>query len=802
MKRLLAYLRPRWRKVTADLWDSKTRTILVVASIAVGVFAVGAIITAYVIMSEDIDKSYRNVSPANIEIWTDPFDENLVKTIESIPGVAAAEGRHLATMRLSKDGEVWQSFDVIALDDFENASVNRIQILDEGRPPTDREILVGFDTLMDPGFRVGDVAQIQLADDSTREMPVVGLVRDQSKAGNFAALPSAYVSREALDWLGEYYDYNRLYVTVSGDPGDEAVIEQVSQAVEDKVEKSGRTVYRTSLVETDKHPMGSTVLAMLGVLGALGVLVMLLSSSLIVNTLNALLSQHLRQIGVMKLVGARSPQISLMYILLIIIYGLIALLIAVPLGAIAGYGLSAFIADFMSADLQGYRIVPLAIVLQVAIAFIVPLAAGYFPVNKGAKTTVRRAISNNGSGAQGGSSAFLEGLGRWFYWVSRPLLLSIRNTFRRKGRLALTLFTLTRAGAIFIAVFNVRASLNLFLDQIGQHFMADITLTFEQPYRERQIEQVVLQVPGVSYAEGWLAASGEIVDEAENVLETVQILAPPAGSDLIEPDMVAGRWLEPGDDRAIALADTIWDDFPDLQPGDTILMKVQDGRTEEWTVVGMFRFIGMLGVTLGYTNYETMADILNLSDESFSYRLVADAQTMEEQQALGNELDQLLRDQGFKVSEVEAGLVTREENSQGMNILVTFLLIMALLTAIVGSIGLTGTMGMNVLERTREIGVMRAIGAVDLEIMKSVVVEGVMIGLISWVFAVVLSFPISYLLLKIVGEAMVNAALPAAFTWVGAAIWLGVVLVLSVVASLMPAQNASRLTIREVLAYE
>ncbi len=440
--------------------------------------------------------------------------------------------------------------------------------------------------------------------------------------------------------------------------------------------------------------------------------------------------------------------------------------------------------------------------LQVAIAFFVPLAAGYFPINKGAKTTVRRAISNNGSGAQGGSSAFLEGLGRWFRWVSRPLLLSIRNTFRRKGRLALTLFTLTMAGAIFIAVFNVRASLELFLDQIGQHFMADITLTFEQPYRERQIEQVALQVPGVSYVEGWLAASGEIIDENGEGDGKLQIIAPPSGSELIEPDMVAGRWLEPGDDRAIALADTIWDDYPDLQPGDTIRMKVQDGRTEEWTVVGMFRFIGMIGVTLGYTNYDTMADILNLSDESFSYRLVADAQTIADQQALGNELDQLLRDQGFKVSEVEAGLVTREENSQGMNILVTFLLIMALLTAIVGSIGLTGTMGMNVLERTREIGVMRAIGAVDLEIMKSVVVEGVMIGLISWVFAVILSFPISFVLLKIIGEAMVNAALPAAFTWVGVVIWLGVVLVLSAVASLMPARNASRLTIREVLAYE
>ncbi len=69
---------------------------------------------------------------------------------------------------------------------------------------------------------------------------------------------------------------------------------------------------------------------------------------------------------------------------------------------------------------------------------------------------------------------------------------------------------------------------------------------------------------------------------------------------------------------------------------------------------------------------------------------------------------------------------------QAVNILIVFLLSMALLTAFVGSIGLTGTMGMNVLERTREIGVMRAIGAVDLAIVKSVVIEGVFIGMISW----------------------------------------------------------------------
>ena len=90
-------------------------------------------------------------------------------------------------------------------------------------------------------------------------------------------------------------------------------------------------------------------------------------------------------------------------------------------------------------------------VLQVIIALAVPLAAGYFPVSKGSKTTVRRAISEEGL-AEGQPNPVDGSLGNGWSWLSRPLLLSIRNTFRRKGRLALTLFTLVIAGAIFIAV--------------------------------------------------------------------------------------------------------------------------------------------------------------------------------------------------------------------------------------------------------------------------------------------------------------------------------------------------------------
>jgi putative ABC transport system permease protein len=127
---------------------------------------------------------------------------------------------------------------------------------------------------------------------------------------------------------------------------------------------------------------------------------------------------------------------------------------------------------------------------------------------------------------------------------------------------------------------------------------------------------------------------------------------------------------------------------------------------------------------------------------------------------------------------------------------------MAILTAFVGSIGLTGTMSINVLERTREIGVMRTVGAVDTVIMQSVIIEALVIGLITWILAIGVSFPISSLLLRIIGEAMAGSAMTLSFTPLGILLWLVVVIFLSVFASIMPARKAARLTINEVLAYE
>ncbi len=544
------------------------------------------------------------------------------------------------------------------------------------------------------------------------------------------------------------------------------------------------------------------ILAVLGVLGALGALMVLLSTSLIANTLNALLTQHMRQIGVMKLIGARSFQIVAMYMVLILFFGLIASIIAVPLGGYAGYELAEFTAEQASINLQGFRYIPNVIFLQIAVALIVPLSAGFIPVNRGSKTKVRRAISGERSGEGNTSPGSLQKLGLRFRWISRPVMLSIRNTFRQKQRLALTLFTLIVGGAIFIAVFNVRASMEAWMDALGHHFIADVTLNFERPYRITEVSQAVMQVPGVAAVEGWSAALGEILDPSEEVLDTIQILAPPAESPLLAPDIVAGRWLMPGENHALVVSDGIWDIYPELQPGDTMQLEIMGDRAETWTVIGIFSFPGMLDSILGYADYNIISEMMNMPKQSLSYRVVTDRHTWEDQEEIGRAVDNYMRARGFQVGDVEAGKATMRDASEAISVLIGFLLIMALLTALVGSIGLTGTMGMNVLERTREIGVMRAIGAVDLKIVNSVIVEALLIGIISWFFAILISFPISYGLLGIISNAMINAPIPLTITAFGSVLWLGVVILLSIVASVLPARNAARLTIREVLAYE
>jgi putative ABC transport system permease protein len=810
-------MKPRWRKVIHDLYDNKGRTLLVVFSIAVGVFSIGVIAGTYQIISHDMSASYAAKNPANIELRMTNFDDDVLTSIQNEKGVKDAEGRRVFNMRVRVPGtDKWTTLDMTAFQDFEKNSINLLMPVEGASIPQKRELILEKNALEKLDVGVGGQLEIQLPDGSTKILPVVGIVQDTAAgAADFLASPFGYITMDTLTSLGQPRLYNRAYVTVSDGSDDIVHIRDMGAILKDKLENNGNSVIRSRFNESHKHPLADTVNAILGILLALGVLILFLSGSLIANTLNALLNQHLRHIGVIKLVGGQRRQVFFMYFTLILAFAILALILAVPLGGQGAYALSLYIGSMLKFNILGYRLQPVSLGIQILVGLLIPLIAGLAPVINGSKITVLRALSGDASEDEVKVTADGEKRLSWFDWmqvkmtrvlahrgihIPRPFVISLRNTFRRKRRLILTLFTLTMGGAIFIAVFNVRVSLHSFIGQISDYFVADVSLDFDQPYRISEIQQKAMEIKGVQEVQGWQFLSADMLDQKGNMLQTLNLFGPPAESKLVKPNLVEGRWIQAGDVRKLALSEGAKKYYPDLKTGDSIKLKI-NGRDEMWQVVGLFKFIDREGV-IGYAPYEYISQVNDLANQSASFRIVTDQHDRKYQDAEAIQLDKYFRDLGYKIRIAEAGRASLDTAVESLDILVTFLLIMAVLTAVVGAMGLTGTMGMNVLERTREIGIMRAIGADDRAVMRTVIAEGIVIGLLSFALAIVLSIPFTYLLSTIVSVAIFESPIAVVFTYLGYAIWLALVLVLSALASILPARNAASLTIREVLAYE
>jgi putative ABC transport system permease protein len=133
-------------------------------------------------------------------------------------------------------------------------------------------------------------------------------------------------------------------------------------------------------------------------------------------------------------------------------------------------------------------------------------------------------------------------------------------------------------------------------------------------------------------------------------------------------------------------------------------------------------------------------------------------------------------------------------------ILIRTLMAMAIVMAIVGMLGLGSTMGIGVIERSREIAVMRTVGATPGHVTRLVVAEALFIGALSWICALALSVPVTLAVDGVVGGLGFLAPLPLVLSASAALGWLGLVLAGSFASTLLPARRASRVTVREALA--
>jgi len=794
----------RWKKVFRDLWNNRSRSIMVILSIAAGVFAIGMIASTQKLLRESLHAQYINLRPGDAILQTEPLlDDDFVTSIRNMRNVQDAEGRNSTAMRISLDGkgETWRDLSLYALADYTDQRLFLVNLDNGSAPPEKGEVLLERATMAYMGAEVGDEILVKTSAGKKYTLTVTGSAHDLYRIPPILeGWIYGYVSQETLRWMGEADGYNEIYVDATGDSAEE--IRSVADEVADRIEGEYLPVYQKTLPNKSEHPLNYIITTVLILLGLVAVLSMILSVLLVVNIISALIAQQERQIGIMKAVGAKSGQILGLYFSMILILGLSACCIAVPASFLATKYLTAYVAELINFDPPQVEFQVQALLFQFGVGLLLPLIAAAPVIINGTRVSPARVLSEYGINQVWGGAGLIDRLLRLFPRMPRDTLLALRNPFRKRGRLILSLLTLTCAGAIFMAIVNLQDSLNNTLNDIFDFWCYDAWVVVDGYVPSERLVSEAADIDGVDKVETWAFTIGRYVRPDGSESDNLYLLAPPAGTQMLKPVIVEGRLLHPGETDAVLVTPGLLSREPTLKVGGTMNLKIE-GYEQVYNIVGSVNMIGNSSIgyftMIDYTAYARQvrepnranATILNFTtdDPDNQDRILKQVEEAYDRADIDVVYTFLVNDE-------------RTEIDSAFAIIIVLLMIMTVILATIGCLGLMGSMSLNVIERTREIGVMRAYGASNRTVFRIVIIEGLVIGLISWFLAIFLAIPISTYLAQTIGIAFMSTPLPATYSPTGVWSWVILVIVISVIASFFPALRATRLTVTEVLAYE
>jgi putative ABC transport system permease protein len=795
---------PRWRKVSGDVRLARGRFLMMGAALTAGITAIAAILVARAILVREVPANYLDTRPASAQIELDRVDASTLAVARAFPGIADAEAGAKLAGRLQLGEDEWMPLLLFVIPDFGDLRINRVRAQSGAWPPPAGTILVERSALPLTRRAVGSPITLQVAGGAARQVRIAGTVHDAGVApASQEQTIYAYATPATVAGLGEDAGLDLLKIIVAQRPGDSHAIEATARQLAERLRQRGRQVHEIRIPPPLRHPHQGQLNAVLGMLRMFSLLALVLGAVLTATVVGGLLAQQTRQIAIMKAIGARSRQIAVLYLGLVAAIGAVSAAVGLPLGAAVGRGFVAAVADLLNLEIASDTI-PLAVCAAViALGILAPVLAAAVPILLAASRTVRAAIDDHGVDRQ---QAAFDPLGRLLSRIrlTHPAAtLALRNTFRRRGRFTLTLALLAVAGAMFIASANLRSAWQDYVAEAAAYRHYDLELRLQRPVDEPSLTAAIAQVPGVGSVESW-AVEPAAVDRGHraDVVRTYPdgghggftLRTAPARTGMVDVHLLQGRWLNPDDTDAIVLNQSAHaSNFPGVRPGDWISLR-SDGHPLRLRVAGIAR--ELITPAAGYVRPATLAaaDIHAGLSNAVRVRIAAgdtDAVARSIVAALGRRqigVESVLTEKLFGAA--QAGHIF---------ILVFALGFLATMMGLVGTLGLASTLSTSVIERTREIGVMRAVGASASDVRHTVLGEGLCIGLLSWILAVPLSLPLSQgvgsVLASISSQPLTLTLSPGT-----AASWLAIVLLAAAAASLFPARRAGQLSVRQVLA--
>lgn len=795
-----------WAKVWFDLWHNRMRTLLAVLSIAAGVFAVGTMFGMGDLLIVNLDKNHQAVFPPHMNIaLSELVDRDVLIDLKNIPGVEDVDPYTNVSVSYKIDPEKdWRPGMIQLRDDFTAQKYEMVQLKD-GHWPEKGE--VGIER-MAAGFldtSVGGKVIFKMGN-SERTYPITSKIRHPFvPPPQFMDLAVFFMDAETLERFGiPPGKFNSVFVRVTPYSADYA--KEVASAIKDRLAKQNISMGAVSYEDPKKHWGRAFFDGITFVLEMLAIVSVIISAVLVYNTLSTLITQQINQIGVLKAIGGRSGTIIQIYLSEAFVYALLALGIAIPLGAMVAFYLTQVFLGLFNIDYNDFELSISAVTFQILSAIVVTLLAGLVPTLQGAMITVRQAIASYGLGNDFGSNwldRLIEKIGA--HLLPAQYATALGNMFRRKGRLLMTQIVLITAGVGYLLVMSLNSSITLTLDQIYARHHYDTIVQFSSLQRTDPVMTLASMVDGVDCAELHLIQSANLLVEAQLTKEAgigASIEGMPTQSDFFTPLIVAGRWLQPGDGRVIVIKrDTANNNH--IQVGDVVTLNLGVAGKDTWIVIGIYEpvFAGAFSSDLIYAPLDALYEATNKFYRGATLYVRLKDHSPKAQTAVTADLKDFFESYRYRVSQAETEAAARSRNEFQFSTMTIMLMALSVIVAIVGGIALMGALSISVVERTKEIGVLRAIGARSRTIMGIFLMEGVLQGLLSCVIAIPISFALGGSFAKALGQSMFGATLDYAYNWTAVGIWLTIMLVISAIASVVPAYSATRISVRESLAY-
>jgi putative ABC transport system permease protein len=790
-----------FRKSLSDVTRRKGRTLIVVISIFIGVFGLTVINVFGFKITNAFAHQLDTTHFPDIVIAVDHVDPALITQIKALPNVQVVQERMTGRVQ-------WQTptgpvaLTITAFQDLHQMTLGEFEIIN-GRYPGPHEIVMELGDLELQSFSLNQIIQVQ-GPNAHVQLHIVGTVQTSGlpRIGNGSAA-QGYMRMSDLGPLLGRMTVNSIAVKVR----DVNQVSSTAQELRQLLHKHFPRLQSTITISQNAISVDFILGFLSGffnLVRVLAVAVIIVSCFLIMSTLTTLIAEQMRVIGTLKAIGGTQGDILKSYLLTVLIYSVLGTFAGLALGITIGY---AGAWEFLNLKLLypgPFAIPPNVFLTGIGAGIGAPCLAAILVIVDGTRIPTRAALGAYGvTSVSANLHRFLPDLGERLVWMSQTVWLGLRGIFRKRGRAMMTISALALSGITFLTVMLFQYSLDQRAMRVYEHFPYDISVSAVVnnssqrlfPLSLAKIRQRLDRLPNVARVER----------EDEVIVSTpwgmLNVEGVDADTQIYTKPILAGRWFLPSE-QGVCLLDQQTVQRSHLSIDQTLTFTDGNGHNVSCKMIGIVddepNQVPTHGVII--ISADNLEGFLGRPADSVSLILIqARDHSPASVQNLVNQVDQVMQTVGNAAPALTKQDTLDETVKTALNIGIV-LYTTAFGVALAGLLGLYNTLTSSVLERQREIGVWRSMGASNWQVSRVFWIEGLALAGLAWLVGALIGPPLAYGFDLLVSPWLVPV--PFAFNPWSLPLMLLALIVIATVASFGPTARASRARVAEILRYE